>query len=240
MVFHLIGLGLDVNSLSLEEKEAIKECEKIYLESYTIDFPYMISELEKTIGKKIIPLKREEVEGESFLDRATYENIALLVYGDPFSATTHSQLILSCKRKKIPYKVYHNASIVNSIGEIGLSVYKFGKICSIPKWREGFKPTSFVAYLKENRMIKAHSLILVDIGMSLKEAIEELEEASKKENFSLPKKIIVISCLGTKKQNILFDMPKNLLKEDVEKPFCLVVPSEELHFLEEEFLKKTN
>ena len=236
MVFYLIGLGLNENSISTEAKKEIEKCKKIYLESYTIDFPYKIEKLEKTLNKKINVLTREEVESEKFLEKAKNKNIALLVYGDPFSATTHTQLILSCKKQKIDYKIFHNTSILNSIGETGLSLYKFGKVCSVPKWKENYKPTSFIQYLKENKEIKAHSLILADIGMSLKEVLEELEEASKRENFNLPEKILVVSCLGTKKQKILYNNTKNFKEKNIEKPFCLIIPSEELHFLEKEFL----
>ncbi|MEM4605684.1 MAG: diphthine synthase [Candidatus Pacearchaeota archaeon] len=235
MTFYLIGLGLNEESISLEAKKQLGKCEKIFLEIYTSDFPYKVKKLEKILGVKIRKLDREDVESEKFLIEAKKKDIALLVYGDPFSATTHSQLILFCKKNNIKYKIFHNSSIINSIGETGLSIYKFGKICSIPKWKDNYKPTSFIKYIKENKEIKAHSLILIDIGLELKETIHQLEESAKKENFEIPKKIVLVSCLGTKKQKIFYGEIEKIRNKKINKPFCLIIPSE-MHYLEEEML----
>ncbi len=237
MVFYLIGLGLNKESISIEAKKELEKCEKVYLEKYTVDFPYSLDELEKALNKKMIFLKREDVESEIFILEAKEKNIALLVYGDPFTATTHSQLIIFCKSKKIPFKIFHNSSIMNSVGETGLSLYKFGKSCSIPKWSENYKPTSFINYLKENKKIKAHSLIIVDIDITFKEAIFELEEASKKEKFSLPKKILVVSKIGTEKQKIIYKKISEIKNEEIEKPFSLIIPSK-MHYLERKLLNQ--
>ena len=67
-MFYLIGLGLDVKGISIEGWEICGKCEKLYLESYTIELPYKIKELEKFLGKKVIELDREQVEGEKFID----------------------------------------------------------------------------------------------------------------------------------------------------------------------------
>jgi diphthine methyl ester synthase len=236
MTFYLIGLGLDKESISLEAKEALKKCSEIYLESYTIDFPYEIEELENSLGVKLKILKREEVENESILKNVRTTNVALLVYGDPFSATTHHQLILSCKKQKIKFEIFHNASVINSIAEGGLSLYKFGKISSMPTWTNTYKPTSFLDYIKENLSIKAHSLLLVDIGLKFEEALNQLEISLKEKEIKLDR-IIVCSCIGTKDKKFYFNTIKNLRKiKEVKKPFCFIIPSE-MHFIEEEFLE---
>lgn len=54
-------------------------------------------------------------------------DIAFLVGGDPLSATTHTDLILRAVELNIPYKIIHNASIMNAIGSCGLQV-KFFRI----------------------------------------------------------------------------------------------------------------
>ena len=160
MTFNLIGLGLEVNSISVAAKKEIDNSDKIYLETYTVNFPYEIKDLENSLDKNIIPLNREEVENEEILKEAKEKDVSLLVYGDSLSATTHMQLILKCKQEKIPYKVFHNESILTAIGVTGLQPYKFGKTTSMPNWREHTnKPTSYLDILKENKSINAHTLM---------------------------------------------------------------------------------
>ncbi len=242
-MFNLISLGMTKESISAEALQALKKSDKIYLETYTVDFPYSIQELENTINnlnsksQKIIPLKRENVESEEILKNAKQENISLLIYGDCLSATTHTQLILACKNQNIKYKIFHNASILTTISNTGLSLYKFGKTTSMPSWAKNYKPTSFIKYIKDNQKIKAHSLILTDIGLELKSSIEQLKESTKKENYQLPKKIIIISNVGTQNEKIFYNTISNLKEKEISKPFCIIIPSD-LSEHEKEFLEK--
>lgn len=231
----MIGLGLDLDDLSKRALEIIKKCQKVYLESYTVKLPYPQPALEKILKKKIIELARSEVEKEDFIDNAKTEDIALLVYGSPLTATTHISLILKCKKEKIPYQVIHNASIFDAVAETGLQIYKFGKIASMPLWKESYKPTSFIEAIQENQSIGAHTLILIDIGLDYQNALQQLKEAMKEMKLE---KIIVCSMLGTKKPKILYNTLDNLQKNKtkVEEPFCFIIPGK-LHFLEEEMLK---
>ncbi|MFH0808605.1 MAG: diphthine synthase [archaeon] len=238
MTLHLIGTGMTQNSLTAEALQVLKTTDKIYLENYTVNFPYPKSELESQYNIKIQELDRTKVEDESILQEAKTKEIALLVYGDSLSATTHMQLILECKKQNIPYRIFHNASILTTIAETGLSLYKFGKTTSMPNWAEHTnRPTSFANYIKENNSIKAHTLILTDIGLKIKQAIEQLKESAEKENLKLPEKIISISHAGTSQQKIFYDTPDNLITQNIEMPFCLIVPNN-LHFLEEESLEQ--
>jgi diphthine synthase len=232
MAFYLIGTGLDKNSISADAIKILKSCNKIYLENYTINFPFKIEELENSLDIKIEEINRRSVENETIISEANEKNIALLVYGDSLSATTHIQLILACKEKNIEYKIFHNASIMTAVAETGLQPYKFGKTPSMPNWKEHTnKPTSFVKIIEENKSIEAHTLILTDIGLELKDSLNQLEETANIE------KIIVLSNAGTKNQKIFYDSPKNLKEKEISMPFCLIIPGK-LHFLEEESLEK--
>lgn len=235
-MLYLIGIGLNDKSFSLETAEIIKKCKKVYLEAYTVDFPYEFSELEKNIGKFEI-LSREEVESTKLIEEAKKKDVALLVYGSPLFATTHLTLLNDCKKVKVKAKVVYNASIFDALGETGLELYKFGKITSMPKWQKNFEPDSFLDIVQQNSSIKAHSLILCDIKLSFKEALEQLEVSCKRKNIVLDK-IVVASNLGSEKSRILYDSLGNLKKKskDINNPFCIIIPSE-LHFMEKEWLE---
>lgn len=236
-MLYLVSLGLGKKSISLEALEALKTCKQVFLESYTTNFPYSIKELGKVIKKKIKILKREDIEKKSdnLLKLAKKENIALLIYGDVLSATTHIDLILRAKKKKIKLKIFHSSSILTAIAETGLQLYKFGKVGNIPKWQKNFNPKSFYNILLENQKINAHTLFLADVDLSLKEALEQLQKTDS-ENLLKNKKIIVCSCLGTEKSKIFYTTIDKLKKKKVNLPFCLIIPAK-LHFMEEKFLK---
>lgn len=235
MTFYLIGLGLSRKGISLEALEILKKCKKVYLESYTVDLPYSVKELEKITGKKIIELSRERVESEKVVDEAKKQDMALLVYGNPLAATTHIQLILHAKKKKIPYQIIHSESVLTAIAETGLQLYKFGKTASMPKFKKNYEPDSWFDIVLQNEKIKAHTLLLTDIGLDVKDAIEQFEKICNKRNVCI-EKIIVCSKLGTKQSKIYYDKTKRLKNKKIAMPFCIVIPSE-LHFMEKEALE---
>lgn len=234
MTFYLIGLGLNEKSINLQAIEAIKSCKKVYLENYTVDFPYDKKQIEKTIKKNTIEFNRENVENESFLKDAKKENICLLVYGNPLSATTHISLILACKKNKIKYQIIHAESILTAIAETGLQLYKFGKTASMPKWQKSFEPTSFFDIILQNQEIGAHTLLLTDIGLDTKQALQQLEEICKRRNACF-NKVIICSQVG-KNSRIYYDTIEKLKSKKITMPFCIIIPSE-LHYLEQEALE---
>jgi diphthine synthase len=233
-MLYLIGLGLNEKGISLEGIEACRKADEVFLEGYTVDFPYSKQELEKIIGKKLNVLKREEVESDKIVNLAKEKDIALLIYGSPLFATTHIALVQMCIEKKIKHKIIYSASIFDAIAETGLQLYKFGKTTSLPKWTEKHKPTSFIDVIKENQSIKAHTLLLVDIGLEFSEALKQLEKSDDGE-IKL-KEIIACSNLGTEKAKIFYGSIEKLKKKNIEKPFCFIIPAE-MHFLELEFLE---
>ena len=54
-MLYLIGLGLNAHSVSREGMNILKTCKKIYLENYTVDFPYPLAELEDVIQIEVKP-----------------------------------------------------------------------------------------------------------------------------------------------------------------------------------------
>jgi len=49
-MLYIIGLGLNERGISLEGKDAVKKCKIFYLESYTVEFPYSLKDLQRYIG----------------------------------------------------------------------------------------------------------------------------------------------------------------------------------------------
>ncbi|MEK6871585.1 MAG: diphthine synthase [Nanoarchaeota archaeon] len=234
-MFHLIGLGLNQKSISLEALQIIKKCKKVFLEEYTVKFPYTKKTLEKIIKKKIILIKREEAESLTFLSQAKKEDVALLVYGSPLSATTHITIIDECKKQKIPHEISYNAGIFDAIAETGLQFYKFGKIASMPRWQKNYEPDSFMQILLDNKKTHAHSLLLIDPHFPFREALTQFEKICKKNNLPI-EKIIVCSKLGTKQAKIFYRTIDALKSKKINEPFCFIIPSK-LHFFEEQYLK---
>ena len=119
MGLYIIGLGLELKGISLHGKKILKSAniKKIYLESYTVEFPYTKKELEKEFKIKTIEASREFVESEKLVEIAKSEDVALLVYGSPLSATTHISLINFCKKNNKKYKILYAGRIFDEVDE---------------------------------------------------------------------------------------------------------------------------
>jgi len=246
-MLYVIGLGLGWRNLSLKAVEALQGCSEVYLENYTSVPEFSVGQLERLLGKKVKPLDRKGVEEERlFLKQAHVKDVALLVYGDPLSATTHAEILQEAKKKKLRVKIIHSSSVFTAVAETGLQLYKFGKVASIPLPEPGFEPESFFSILKENQSIQAHTLFLLDLKpdkktfLSIKQAIELLLKVSKKHKSKLfSSSTLCIGCarLGFESQLIKVGTAKELMKQNFGKPpYCLIVPGK-LHFMEEEILK---
>lgn len=230
-MLYLIGLGLNEKGYSKEAYEIISKAEKVYIDTYTIEFPYEASALSTQFkGKKIIPAGREFVEGMKFLDEAKKEDVVLLVYGSPLVATTHTAIIKEAVEKKIKIKIIHAGSILDAVAETGLQPYKFGKITSLPN----FPAESYLDIVKENLKIGAHTLILVDIGLAFEKAASRLKEDSKKKKIKLSE-VVVCERLGLEDSKIYYGALDKIKSKKVRAPFCFIIPGK-MHFLEKEML----
>jgi diphthine synthase len=237
-MLYLIGLGLNKESISREGFEIVKRCKKVYLEEYTVEFPYTKHELEEVLGKKLESADRKFIESLEIIDEAERKDVALLIYGSPLMATTHITLLDEAKKSRVKLKVIHAGSIFDALGETGLQLYKFGKIASMPAWDSGkkYEPDSFMDILHENKSIGSHTAILIDIGLGFQAAIDQLLKACDRKGIKKLGKIIVAQQLGTKHRKIWYDFPE-VLQESInaKAPFIIVIPGK-LHFVEQEFL----
>lgn len=269
-MFYLIGLGLgDPTDITVKGLEIVKRCSRVYLEMYTSILGCPQEELETFYGRPLLLADRDLVEqgADEILSGAAEEDVALLVVGDPFGATTHTDFILRAKEKKIQYKVVHNASIMNAIGCCGLQLYKFGETVSIPYWDETWKPDSFYDKIKLNRLHNMHTLCLLDIKvkeptpeslmrrrkeyqpprfMSVAEATQQLMTIVEKKD-ALERNTILnelslcvgLARVGHDSQSIIVNTLREMSQTDLGGPLhSLVIPAKEMHPLEVEFLQQ--
>ena len=92
-MLYIIGLGLfDYKDITVRGLEAVKSCDLVFLEHYTAVLKCPTEELEKFYEKKIIVADRDLVESEAWriLEPAQTKNVALLVVGDVYGATTEA------------------------------------------------------------------------------------------------------------------------------------------------------
>ncbi len=240
-MLYIIGLGLwDKKDISVKGLNAVKNADYVYFENYTSRLNCSIDELEVFYGKKVIPADREMIESKygEILSRAEKGNVAVLVIGDVFSATTHINLLIEAREKGIGVEVIHNASVVSAVGITGLEVYKFGKITSIPFDNKNIE--SPVKALYDNKRLGLHTLFLLDLKpeenkfMRASDAAEYLISKGVKKD----EKAVAIAGLGSESPEIVVDnLAKIAESENLKKiPQCIIVPGN-LHFIEEKALK---
>ncbi|HJW97101.1 MAG TPA: diphthine synthase, partial [archaeon] len=199
-MLYLIGLGIwDEKDISLKGVEACRRSSQVYAELYTARWGGNLKNLEKLVGKKIRVLERSDLEDDSseLVRKAKSSDIAILFPGDPLSATTHLSLMSEAKELGIPVKVIHSSSIFTAVAECGLSLYSFGRTVSIPAIQPNFAPTSFVEGIMDNRRMGLHTLCLLDIEMSVPQAVQILLSLEKHSKIISDQKILAASGLGS-------------------------------------------
>ncbi|QLG71407.1 hypothetical protein HG535_0B04490 [Zygotorulaspora mrakii] len=264
-MLYLIGLGLSYKSdITVRGLEAIKRCDRVYLEHYTsILMAASKEELEEFYGKPVILADRELVEScsEEIIRNSDKENVAFLVVGDPFGATTHTDLVLRAKKQNTPVEIIHNASVMNAVGSCGLQLYNFGQTISMVFFTDNWRPDSWYDKILENRKIGLHTLVLLDIKvkeqsienmargrliyeppryMSISECCEQLLEIEEKRNtqaYTADTPVVAISRLGSATQTFKSGTIEELATYDSGEPLhSLVILGRQCHELEIEYL----
>lgn len=261
-MFTLVGLGLgDASDITIKGMEAVKEADIVFLEAYT---SFLINsnaaELTTIYGKAVEVADREMVESGVILANAKEKKVVLLVVGDVFGATTHSDLIVRCNEMQIEYHVVHNASIINAVGCCGLQLYRFGQVISLCFWTETWRPDSWYERLRSNRAAGIHTLVLLDIKvkevsdenlargrkiyeppryMTIKQAIEQLLEVEsyKKEGAVAADGstfAVGVARVGSSKQQVVAGSMKRLLDVDFGEPLHSLIIAGDVHECEME------
>lgn len=269
MTLYLIGLGLyDAKDITLRGLEAVKLCDEVYLEHYTSILSHDVTELEALYGREVHIANRDFVEKEAdekLIEAAKTKNVALLIVGDVFGATTHTDLMVRAKQSGVKVEIIYNASILNAIGVVGLELYKYGKTTSIVFADDNWLPHTPYEVIKNNQSLGLHTLCLLDIKvaepskedllrqargeevkpappryMTVQEGIDVLEriEQEQGEGIITPEtKVIGVARIGHPDFTIFYGMLEDVKAHDFGGPLhCLIVPGT-LQVVEKEALE---
>lgn len=264
-MLYLIGLGLSHPSdITVRGLETVRKCKRVYLEAYTsILMAGDQGELERFYEREVILADRELVESGSdkILDGAKEHDIAFLVVGDPYGATTHADLVLRARDLGIETETIHNASVMNAVGACGLQLYNYGQTVSLVFFTETWKPDSFYDKIMENRQLGLHTLLLLDIKvkeqtienimrgnnvfeppryMSVETAAQQLievEETRGQQAYTANTPCIAVSRLGGPTQKIYAATLGDLVNYDSGEPLhSLIILGSRIHELETNFI----
>ncbi|KAJ3233595.1 diphthine synthase [Chytriomyces hyalinus] len=162
-MLYIVGLGLgDEKDITVKGLEAVKSCERIYLEHYTSILTVPTDRLEALYGKKILLADREMVESDlnAILKDADSINVAFLVVGDPYgfydkikqnrAIKLHTLCLLDIKVKE--------QSIEN--------MARGRKIYEPPRYMTVNQAVEQLLEVEEKRQEKVYSPTTIGVGMS--------------------------------------------------------------------------
>lgn len=207
---------------------------------------------------------RETVESGSddILEGAQEKDVAFLVVGDPFGATTHTDLVLRARELSVAVQTIPNASILSAIGATGLQLYNFGQTVSMVFFTDTWKPSSFYDRIKENASIGLHTLVLVDIKVKEQSYEDmargrkvyqpprymtvaqcaaqmlEIEEERKEQVYAPDSLAIGAARVGSKEQRMACGTLQELAEADLGPPLhSVVLLGKRAHDLEKDYIR---
>ncbi|TKX20059.1 diphthine methyl ester synthase [Elsinoe australis] len=267
-MLYFIGLGLaDEKDISVKGLEIVKKAERVYLEAYTAILLVEKDALESFYGRSVIIADREMVESssDSILADADKVDVAFLVVGDPFSATTHTDLLLRARQSTptIPVRTLPAASILTGVGCTGLSLYNFGQTVSMVFFTDNWRPMSFYDRVAENTKLGLHTLVLLDIKvkepdlaqlargrvvyekprfMSVAQCAQQLVETEEEKGQGVCGREFIavgVARVGAEDQAIVAGTLGELSEVDMGRPLhSLVLVGSRTHDLEREFVRE--
>jgi diphthine methyl ester synthase len=206
-----------------------------------------------------------ELQSDEILKDADTKDIAFLVVGDPFSATTHTDLALRCRQNdpQIPTRTLPNASILTAVGATGLSLYNFGQTVSMVFFTESWRPSSFYDRIAENASLGLHTLVLLDIKvkepdlqalargkivyeqprfMSVAQCASQMIEVEEERKQGICGKdalAVGVARLGSEEQQIVAGTLEELSNADLGRPLhSLVLCGKKMHEMEWEYARE--
>jgi len=256
-MLRFIGLGLSIDNIPIGNLKKLFECQKIFIDSYTsIWFPNIdvLVDILVNSGKSVVVARRDDLEGSAIqriLSESRDYDICIATPGDPFIATTHSAILSEALRMGIAVEISPSSSIINvGISMSCLQIYRFGKIVTVVRPKNGIVYEYPFDVLKLNRELNLHTLMLLEIDvennyyMNPREAIEillEIQRMRGEEILSKDDKIIVLEALMSSSGRIYIESVENILRRNPDEyrsyPYTIIIPARVLHPIERECLE---
>ena len=240
-MLYLISLGLfDEKDMSLRAIEAAKECDLLYVEFYTTGMHTTKERLSSTIGKEVTEISRSGLEerADAIIKQAQLKNVGIMVGGDILSATTHISILLDARKMGVKTEVVHGSSIMTAVAKAGLQLYKLGRTVTLTN----DAPVSVYEGIMNNVKVGLHTLVLLDIPMTVSEGLAILagmeENVGQRGVITAETKFVAACQLGGPGETIRYGTIKELQgdKSLDKRPAVIIVPGE-LHFFEKEYLE---
>ncbi len=257
VMLRFIGLGLSIDNISIGNLKKLFECQKILIDSYTsIWFPdiSILINILVSSGKSVIIARRRDLEGsaiEQILSESKNYDVCIATPGDPLIATTHSAILSEALKMGLRIEISPSSSIINvGISMSCLQVYRFGKVVTVVRPKNGIVYEYPFEVLKLNRELDLHTLMLLEIDveggyyMSPREAIEILLDIQKmkgEEILSIDDRVIVLEALMSDNGRVYVNTIEEILRRDSKEyklyPYTIIIPARKLHPIEDECLE---
>jgi len=243
-----IGTGISgYRSLTVEALDIIKKAHYVYVEQFTSPIkPTFLNEIKKITCNKFILAERWKIEdGNEILNNARNKVVVILVYGDPYVATTHIDLRIRANREKIITKTIHaSSSITSIIGECGLHHYKIGRIATITSDLKMMTTPYYIIY--RNMIENNHTVLLLEFNHAQKFFLDpkialknllHIEKIQKRKIINEHTYAIIASCIGYDDQNIIAGKIASLCEINFNDPPHTIIILGSMHFTEYDAIK---
>ena len=261
MTLWFVGTGVSgAASLSDSARKAIAGSAAVYVEQFTSPWPAGAEEEVARLagaGRRVVRAKRWMIEdGAEILRRAgSGEDVAVVSYGDPYAATTHTELRVRAARAGVLTRTAHAASALTAIvGECGLHHYKVGRVATVMRsaaWAgagdRAAAAASTYRLLRANIQAGSHTVLLLEYDedggrffLEPRQAMDMLEEADRGQQwrgaFDGSTYVAVASRVGLPDQAVAAGRVESVRGMDFGGPPHAVVVPGSLHFTEADAL----
>jgi diphthine synthase len=255
LALYIVGGGVSLEYLTLRALEVLGRVDKVYVDTYTSIAPGLdVDTLSKILRVEVVAADRVMLEQKSHMIvlEAREKDIAILVPGDPLTATTHIALALEARRAGVRVEIVPGVSGLQAvIDATGLQAYRFGKIVTLVYPEETYKPYSTVETVWFNYSNNLHTLVLLDLrldegkAMTIPEAVDILLQLEREYARETGRETVLEGALlagvaraGLREQKCVAGRAEDLKREDYPPPpHSLVVVAPKPHPMEVEALK---